>query len=176
MLDLWIGCLGWNTGRTHVHIRNQSTVRHKEDEVHQTAIWVRVHNEDQWDLISADSTHAVHVMLSHYMPVNIVALVLSPVRLVLAVCQLCLAIWNLLSCYLLFTTSLWHHQFVSIFCAGGCKVVKSAEDSLLMTASLLGVDKEELRDSLISRVMQATRGGTKGTAIKYTLFHLIYVL
>ncbi|BFZ10301.1 hypothetical protein BsWGS_13340 [Bradybaena similaris] len=52
---------------------------------------------------------------------------------------------------------------------GGCKVVKSAEDSLQMTASLLGVDKEELRDSLISRVMQATRGGTKGTAIKVPL-------
>jgi myosin-6 len=52
---------------------------------------------------------------------------------------------------------------------GGCKVVKSAEDSLQMTASLLGVDKEELRDSLVSRVMQATRGGTKGTAIKVPL-------
>ncbi|CAG5120933.1 unnamed protein product, partial [Candidula unifasciata] len=52
---------------------------------------------------------------------------------------------------------------------GGCKVVKSAEDSLQTTASLLGVDKEELRDSLISRVMQATRGGTKGTAIKVPL-------
>lgn len=52
---------------------------------------------------------------------------------------------------------------------GGCKVGKAAEDSLQTAASLLGVDKEELRDSLISRVMQATRGGSKGTAIKVPL-------
>ncbi|KAK3696816.1 hypothetical protein RRG08_016866 [Elysia crispata] len=52
---------------------------------------------------------------------------------------------------------------------GGCCVSKSAEESLAMAASLLGVDKEELRDSLISRVMQATRGGMKGTAIKVPL-------
>ncbi|XP_059157656.1 unconventional myosin-VI-like [Physella acuta] len=52
---------------------------------------------------------------------------------------------------------------------GGCKVVKAAEDSLQMAASLLSVDKDELRDSLISRVMQATRGGSKGTAIKVPL-------
>ena len=42
----------------------------------------------------------------------------------------------------------------------------SAEESLKMAAGLLGVDREELRDSLVSRVMQATRGGVKGTAIK----------
>lgn len=42
----------------------------------------------------------------------------------------------------------------------------AAEDSLTTAAGLLGVDREELRDSLISRVMQATRGGVKGTAIK----------
>ncbi|GFS27455.1 unconventional myosin-VI-like [Elysia marginata] len=52
---------------------------------------------------------------------------------------------------------------------GGCSVSKSAEESLTMASSLLGVDKEELRDSLISRVMQATRGGMKGTAIKVPL-------
>ncbi|KAK0045573.1 unconventional myosin-VI [Biomphalaria pfeifferi] len=52
---------------------------------------------------------------------------------------------------------------------GGCKVAKGAEDSLQMAASLLCVDKDELRDSLISRVMQATRGGSKGTAIKVPL-------
>lgn len=44
-----------------------------------------------------------------------------------------------------------------------------AEDSLTTAAGLLGVDREELRDSLTSRVMQATRGGTKGTAIKYVV-------
>ncbi|XP_012941999.2 unconventional myosin-VI [Aplysia californica] len=52
---------------------------------------------------------------------------------------------------------------------GGCKVTKVAEDSIQMAASLLGVDVEELRDSLSSRVMQATRGGMKGTAIKVPL-------
>lgn len=60
-----------------------------------------------------------------------------------------------------------HSEFVLVLeCAGGCKVVAAAEDSLAAAAGLLGVDREELRDSLISRVMQATRGGVKGTAIK----------
>lgn len=45
-------------------------------------------------------------------------------------------------------------------------MVAAAENSLTTAAGLLGVDREELRDSLISRVMQATRGGVKGTAIK----------
>ena len=40
------------------------------------------------------------------------------------------------------------------------------EKSLLVSAKLIGVDKEELREALVSRVMQATRGGVKGTAIK----------
>ncbi|XP_076466820.1 unconventional myosin-VI-like isoform X2 [Babylonia areolata] len=52
---------------------------------------------------------------------------------------------------------------------GGCKVKAGAEDSLTTAAGLLGVDREELRDSLVSRVMQATRGGVKGTAIKVPL-------
>lgn len=52
---------------------------------------------------------------------------------------------------------------------GGCSVTKVAEDSLQMAATLLGVDKDELRDSLTSRVMQAQRGGNKGTAIKVPL-------
>ena len=55
---------------------------------------------------------------------------------------------------------------VCVWCAGGCRVVTAAEDSLTTAAGLLGVDREELRDSLVSRVMQATRGGVKGTAIK----------
>jgi len=52
---------------------------------------------------------------------------------------------------------------------GGCSVSKVAEDSLQMAATLLGVDKDELRDSLTSRIMQAKRGGSKGTAIKVPL-------
>ena len=42
----------------------------------------------------------------------------------------------------------------------------ATEKSLLISAKLIGVDKEELKEALISRVMQATRGGVKGTAIK----------
>ncbi|XP_041352149.1 unconventional myosin-VI-like [Gigantopelta aegis] len=52
---------------------------------------------------------------------------------------------------------------------GGCKVSSSAEESLEIVSRLIDVDKQELRDSLTSRVMQATRGGTKGTAIKVPL-------
>ncbi|XP_046550361.1 LOW QUALITY PROTEIN: unconventional myosin-VI-like [Haliotis rubra] len=52
---------------------------------------------------------------------------------------------------------------------GGCVVEKPTEKSLLIAAHLLEVDKEELKDALTSRVMQATRGGTKGTAIKVPL-------
>ncbi|XP_064618049.1 unconventional myosin-VI-like [Liolophura sinensis] len=52
---------------------------------------------------------------------------------------------------------------------GGCKVKGSAEASLSITATLLSVDKEELREALISRVMQATKGGHKGTVIKVPL-------
>ncbi|XP_071114044.1 unconventional myosin-VI-like isoform X1 [Haliotis cracherodii] len=52
---------------------------------------------------------------------------------------------------------------------GGCKVAQLAEKALLIAAHLLEVDKEELKDALTSRVMQATRGGTKGTAIKVPL-------
>lgn len=49
---------------------------------------------------------------------------------------------------------------------GGCMISAGTEKSLLIAAKLIGVDKEELREALVSRVMQATRGGVKGTAIK----------
>jgi hypothetical protein len=57
-------------------------------------------------------------------------------------------------------------EFYFFVFSGGCKVLPVAEDSLRTAAVLLGVDCEELRDSLVSRVMQAARGGVKGTAIK----------
>ena len=41
------------------------------------------------------------------------------------------------------------------------------ENSLVTTASHLSVDKEELRECLTTRIMQTSRGGSKGTAIKY---------
>ena len=50
--------------------------------------------------------------------------------------------------------------------SGGCMISPATEKSLLISAKLIGVDKEELREALVSRVMQATRGGVKGTAIK----------
>ena len=44
-----------------------------------------------------------------------------------------------------------------------------SQASLNIVAQLLGLDGEELNDALVSRVMQATRGGTKGTVIKVPL-------
>lgn len=48
---------------------------------------------------------------------------------------------------------------------GGCQVSKDSEKSLAMTAKLLGVDAFELRQALVSRVMQSKGGGIKGTVI-----------
>ncbi|XP_060551449.1 unconventional myosin-VI-like, partial [Ruditapes philippinarum] len=49
---------------------------------------------------------------------------------------------------------------------GGCMITAASESSLQIASVLLGVEKEELREALVTRVMQATRGGVKGTAIK----------
>ena len=43
---------------------------------------------------------------------------------------------------------------------------KSTEGALVNAASFLGCDKDEFKEALTSRVMQATRGGAKGTVIK----------
>lgn len=48
---------------------------------------------------------------------------------------------------------------------GGCQVSKSSESSLAITSKLLGVDSFELRQALVSRVMQSKGGGIKGTVI-----------
>lgn len=48
---------------------------------------------------------------------------------------------------------------------GGCRVSPESEPSLATTAGLLGVDPGELRMALVSRLMQSSRGGMKGTAI-----------
>jgi myosin-6 len=51
---------------------------------------------------------------------------------------------------------------------GGCTV--SHDSHHLLTASkLLGVNADELRDALTSRVMQTTKGGNMGTVIKVPL-------
>jgi len=52
---------------------------------------------------------------------------------------------------------------------GGCQVSKSSEHSLSITAKLLGVDPFELRQALVSRVMQSKGGGIKGTVIMVPL-------
>lgn len=48
---------------------------------------------------------------------------------------------------------------------GGCEVSDSSEKSLSITCRLLGVDPSELRQALVSRVMQSKGGGIKGTVI-----------
>ena len=46
-------------------------------------------------------------------------------------------------------------------------VAKSSEADLNRSAKLLGVNIDDLKVALVSRVMQATKGGVKGTVIKY---------
>ncbi|XP_069688950.1 myosin heavy chain 95F isoform X3 [Periplaneta americana] len=52
---------------------------------------------------------------------------------------------------------------------GGCKVCANSEKSLSIAAKLMGVDPGELRQALVSRVMQSSRGGLKGTVIMVPL-------
>ncbi|XP_046405363.1 myosin heavy chain 95F isoform X2 [Ischnura elegans] len=52
---------------------------------------------------------------------------------------------------------------------GGSRVCMSAEKSLSIAANLMGVDVEELRQALVSKVMQTSRGGLKGTVIMVPL-------
>lgn len=47
---------------------------------------------------------------------------------------------------------------------GGCRVkTGDATESLNMTASLIGLDPKELNQCLLSRIMQTSKGGAKGT-------------
>ncbi|XP_075553349.1 myosin heavy chain 95F jaguar isoform X3 [Dermacentor variabilis] len=46
---------------------------------------------------------------------------------------------------------------------GGSQVTAESEQSLRVAAALMGVDPDELRQSLLSRVMQTSKGGLKGT-------------
>nr|XP_026484267.1 myosin heavy chain 95F [Vanessa tameamea] len=52
---------------------------------------------------------------------------------------------------------------------GGCGVAPRCEPALAAAAALLGVDPAELRMALVSRLMQSSRGGAKGTAIMVPL-------
>ncbi|KAJ8967316.1 hypothetical protein NQ317_000967 [Molorchus minor] len=52
---------------------------------------------------------------------------------------------------------------------GGCRVATSKEKSLIMASRLLAIDPSELRQALVARVMQSSRGGLKGTVIMVPL-------
>ncbi|KAK6490152.1 unconventional myosin-VI isoform X2 [Huso huso] len=53
--------------------------------------------------------------------------------------------------------------------SGGCTPKKSSSQTLEYCAELLGLDEEDLRVSLTTRVMLTTAGGAKGTVIKVPL-------
>lgn len=46
---------------------------------------------------------------------------------------------------------------------GGSRVTPESEQALRVAGALMGVEADELRQSLLSRVMQTTKGGHKGT-------------
>lgn len=49
---------------------------------------------------------------------------------------------------------------------GGCKIKHRNEQSVLITAEMLGLDPRDLRNALITRVlMTKTTSGSKGTVI-----------
>uniref|UniRef100_A0A2K6F9B5 Unconventional myosin-VI n=1 Tax=Propithecus coquereli TaxID=379532 RepID=A0A2K6F9B5_PROCO len=52
---------------------------------------------------------------------------------------------------------------------GGCNLKNKSAQSLEYCAELLGLDQDDLRVSLTTRVMLTTAGGTKGTVIKVPL-------
>ncbi|XP_055588992.1 myosin heavy chain 95F isoform X2 [Uranotaenia lowii] len=52
---------------------------------------------------------------------------------------------------------------------GGCRVASASEKALVITAKLIGLDPFELRQALVSRVMQSKGGGIKGTVIMVPL-------
>uniref|UniRef100_A0A3B4ZV92 Unconventional myosin-VI-like n=1 Tax=Stegastes partitus TaxID=144197 RepID=A0A3B4ZV92_9TELE len=53
--------------------------------------------------------------------------------------------------------------------AGGCAIKNQSSQTLEHCAELLGLDQEDLRVSLTTRVMLTTAGGAKGTVIKVPL-------
>lgn len=52
---------------------------------------------------------------------------------------------------------------------GGCQIAKSSHQALRNASALIGVDPEELHHALLSRVMQPSKGGIKGTVIMVPL-------
>ena len=66
---------------------------------------------------------------------------------------------------------LWHFLYfiVSIlircYVVGGCRISGKSSNALAIAAGLMGLDKDELKHCLTSRVMQSGKGGMKGTVI-----------
>ncbi|KAL0131777.1 hypothetical protein PUN28_002966 [Cardiocondyla obscurior] len=52
---------------------------------------------------------------------------------------------------------------------GGCRITADSNKAVTISAKLLEVDPEELRQALVSKVMQTSRGGIKGTVIMVPL-------
>lgn len=50
--------------------------------------------------------------------------------------------------------------------SGGCKVDPASDLSVSAAATLLGLDTGNLKLCLCTRIMQATKGGVKGTLIR----------
>lgn len=48
---------------------------------------------------------------------------------------------------------------------GGCQVSKSSEQTLAIISKLIGVGSIELRQALVSRIMQCKGGGINGMVI-----------
>ncbi|KAG7220505.1 hypothetical protein INR49_018032 [Caranx melampygus] len=56
--------------------------------------------------------------------------------------------------------------FVCLEDKGGCAIKNQSSQTLENCAELLGLEQEDLRVSLTTRVMLTTAGGAKGTVIK----------
>jgi len=52
---------------------------------------------------------------------------------------------------------------------GGCRLASQSTAALNIASSLIGVDPEELQHAMLSRVMQPSKGGIKGTVIMVPL-------
>jgi myosin-6 len=52
---------------------------------------------------------------------------------------------------------------------GGCQLARSSLVALKNASALIGVDPEELHQALLTRVMQPSKGGIKGTVIMVPL-------
>ena len=58
---------------------------------------------------------------------------------------------------------------------GGCRLASQSASALQIASSLIGVDPEELQHAMLSRVMQPSKGGIKGTVIMVPL-KVIFIL